>query len=195
MRARPRCVRERCQLVRRRDRRRRIDLVARLSGDEFAVVIPDLTHPEDADATARVLLGRCGAPLSIDGREIVVSCSIGVAIYPQHGETQEALLHAADTALYHAKEVRNSWQRYRPRCGSGGPPHRAVAPCARPSSRAGWPCTISRCSTSPARVRAGVPAWATDSGGNPGRVADAAPVLTGRDFSRRRTRTACSGRP
>ena len=93
---------------------RRSDLVARLSGDEFAVVIPDLTHPEDADATARVLLGRCGAPLSIDGREVVVSCSIGVAIYPQHGETQEALLRAADTAQYHAKEVRTSWQRYSP---------------------------------------------------------------------------------
>lgn len=91
---------------------RRSDLVARLSGDEFAVVIPDITHLDDADAVARVLLGSCGAPLSIDGREVVVSCSIGVAIYPQHGETQEALLRAADTAQYHAKEVRNSWQRY-----------------------------------------------------------------------------------
>lgn len=93
---------------------RRSDLVARLSGDEFAVVIPDIQHPEDADAIARVLLGSCGAPLAIDGREVVVSCSIGVAIYPQHGETQEALLRAADTAQYHAKEVRNSWQRYSP---------------------------------------------------------------------------------
>ena len=93
---------------------RRSDLVARLSGDEFAVVIPDIQNAEDADAIARVLLGSCGAPLTIDGREVVVSCSIGVAIYPQHGETQEALLRAADTAQYHAKEVRNSWQRYSP---------------------------------------------------------------------------------
>ncbi len=88
------------------------DLVARLSGDEFAVVIPDVQHTDDADAVARVLLGSCGAPLSIDGREVVVSCSIGVAVYPQHGQTKDALLRAADTAQYHAKEVRNSWQRY-----------------------------------------------------------------------------------
>jgi diguanylate cyclase (GGDEF)-like protein len=93
---------------------RKSDVVARLSGDEFAVVIPDLVDPEDADTIATVLLGSCGAPLAIDGREVVVSCSIGVALYPQHGHTQEALLRAADTAQYHAKEVRNSWQRYRP---------------------------------------------------------------------------------
>ncbi len=93
---------------------RRSDLVARLSGDEFAVVIPDLQQTEDADAIARVLLGSCGAPMEVDGREVVVSCSIGVAVYPQHGQTQEALLRAADTAQYHAKEVRNSWQRYHP---------------------------------------------------------------------------------
>lgn len=93
---------------------RRSDLVARLSGDEFAVVAPDIQHAEDADAIARVLLSSCGAPLSIDGREVVVSCSIGVALHPQHAQTQEALLRAADTAQYHAKEVRNSWQRYSP---------------------------------------------------------------------------------
>lgn len=93
---------------------RRSDTVARLSGDEFAVVIPEVQHAEDADAIARVLLGSCGAPLAIDGREVVVSCSIGVALYPQHGRTREALLRAADTAQYHAKEVRNSWQRYHP---------------------------------------------------------------------------------
>jgi len=93
---------------------RKSDLVARLSGDEFAVVIPDARHAEDADAIARVLLGSCGAPLSIDGHEVVVSCSIGVALYPQHGHTPEALLRAADTAQYHAKEIRNSWQRYSP---------------------------------------------------------------------------------
>ena len=101
---------------------RRSDLVARLSGDEFAVVIPDLREDEDADAVARVLLTSCAAPLVVDGREIVVSCSIGVAVYPQHGGSKEALLRAADTAQYHAKEVRNSWQRYDTEMNEWRPP-------------------------------------------------------------------------
>jgi diguanylate cyclase (GGDEF)-like protein len=91
---------------------RRTDLVARLSGDEFAIIMPGLQQPEDADAVARVLLSSCAASLAVDNREIVVSCSIGVALYPQHGTTKESLLRAADTAQYHAKEVRNSWQRF-----------------------------------------------------------------------------------
>lgn len=106
---------------------RRSDLVARLSGDEFAVVISDLRESEDADAVARVLLTSCAAPLIVDGREIVVSCSIGVAVYPQHGGSKEALLRAADTAQYHAKEVRNSWQRYDSEMNEWRPPTPALS--------------------------------------------------------------------
>ena len=91
---------------------RRGSLVARLSGDEFAILVPDLQGAEDADAIARVLLSTCSAPVIVDGRDIVVSCSVGVALYPEHGTSKDALLRAADTAQYHAKEVRNSWQRY-----------------------------------------------------------------------------------
>jgi diguanylate cyclase (GGDEF)-like protein len=93
---------------------RKSDMVARLSGDEFAIVLPDIRDDEDAGAIAGVLLSSCGSPLLIDGREVVVSCSIGLAISPQHGTTREALLRSADTAQYHAKESRNSWQVYRP---------------------------------------------------------------------------------
>src|SRR5262245_18355428 len=91
---------------------RKSDVVARLSGDEFAIVLPDVRQPGDAAAIAGVLLNSCGAPMLIEGREVVVSCSIGVAIHPQHGPTMESLIRAADTAQYHAKEVRNSWQAY-----------------------------------------------------------------------------------
>lgn len=96
---------------------RKSDLVARLSGDEFAIVAPMIHDLDDADAIARVLLGSCGAPLTVDGREVIVSCSIGMAIYPQHGKSPDELLRAADTAQYHAKEIRNSWQRYTPEMG------------------------------------------------------------------------------
>lgn len=93
---------------------RKSDLVSRLSGDEFAIVLSNISSEEDAGGIAEVLLSSCSAPLAIDGREVMVSCSIGVAIYPQHGVTREALLRAADTAQYQAKESRNSWQAYRP---------------------------------------------------------------------------------
>jgi diguanylate cyclase (GGDEF)-like protein len=91
---------------------RKSDLVARLSGDEFAMVLPDIGEPGDASAIASVLLSSCAAPLAVEGREVIVSCSIGVAIHPQHGHTKEVLIRAADTAQYHAKETRNSCQVY-----------------------------------------------------------------------------------
>jgi len=106
---------------------RRTDLVARLSGDEFAVVTPDLAHDDDAGTLARVLLDSCRAPLAIDGREVVVSCSIGVAIFPRHGTTQETLLRAADAAQYHAKEVRNSWHEFSPEMRSWRTPAAGLA--------------------------------------------------------------------
>lgn len=93
---------------------RQSDVVARLSGDEFAIVLSDVRSEDDAGAIAGVLLRSCGAPLMIDGREVVVTCSIGLALSPQHGATRDTLLRAADTAQYHAKESRNSCQVYRP---------------------------------------------------------------------------------
>ena len=93
---------------------RHTDVIARLSGDEFALVLPAIRNASDAETIAKVLLGSCGAPLTIENREVIVSCSIGLAIYPEDGVTMEGLLRAADAAQYHAKEVRNSWQRYSP---------------------------------------------------------------------------------
>jgi diguanylate cyclase (GGDEF)-like protein len=91
---------------------RQSDVVARLSGDEFAVVLPDLVGSDDLATIAAVLLGSCAAPLAVESRDVVVSCSIGAAIYPEHGATKEAVLRAADAAQYRAKESRNSWQIY-----------------------------------------------------------------------------------
>ena len=91
---------------------RKSDTVSRLGGDEFAVVLTGGITDADLATIAAVLLKSCAAPLAIDGREVFVSCSIGAAIYPEHGDSKDTLLRAADAAQYRAKEARNSWQLY-----------------------------------------------------------------------------------
>ena len=79
-------------------------LLSRLSGDEFALLIP-LARDRDAAQTARRVLHALSArPPEINGREVSVGASIGVAVFPHDGDTAEALLKAADTAMYRAKE-------------------------------------------------------------------------------------------
>ena len=90
------------------------DTVARLGGDEFTVVIEDLADTEQAERVALKLLEGFVIPLDIDGRnEIVISPSIGISIYPDHGQVPTDLLKYADTAMYQAKDKgRNTFQTY-----------------------------------------------------------------------------------
>ncbi len=90
------------------------DTVARLGGDEFTVVVEDLVDTPQAERVAGKLLSAFVAPLDIDGRtEVVISPSIGISIYPDHGQVPTDLLKFADTAMYQAKEKgRNTWQTY-----------------------------------------------------------------------------------
>jgi diguanylate cyclase (GGDEF)-like protein/PAS domain S-box-containing protein len=83
---------------------RRDDTVARLSGDEFAVAIADLARPDDAALVAQKILDAFGAPFDLGGRETFITASIGVATFPNDGESAEALLKCADIAMYRAKE-------------------------------------------------------------------------------------------
>jgi diguanylate cyclase (GGDEF)-like protein/PAS domain S-box-containing protein len=93
---------------------RESDTVARLGGDEFTVVLEDLKGLEEAEHIARKLLSGFERPLEIDGRtEVVISPSIGVSLYPEHGQVPTDLLKHADTAMYHAKDRgRNTYQVY-----------------------------------------------------------------------------------
>ena len=87
--------------------------VARLGGDEFTVIIPGLTHAEDAAKLARRILSGLAHPIRVAGQEIFVNASIGIAIYPDDGEDLETLLMHADTAMYKAKEQGgSSYQAY-----------------------------------------------------------------------------------
>ena len=88
-------------------------LVARISGDEFVVLLEDCGEASTAVAVARRLLDAAGRPILLDGREIAVSASIGIALYPSDGVDGETLLQRADIAYFRAKEQGgNDYQLY-----------------------------------------------------------------------------------
>lgn len=88
------------------------DLVARLGGDEFAVLLRQLRQSEDALHIAAKILGEMRLPITLPGgEEIGSSLSIGIAVFPEHGNTPHAVLAAADEAMYRAKNTqRGSYQ-------------------------------------------------------------------------------------
>ncbi|HLB14080.1 MAG TPA: PAS domain S-box protein [Burkholderiales bacterium] len=80
------------------------DTVARFSGDEFVVVLPDLVRADDAAIVAQKLIAALAAPFQLNGREAFVGASIGIAFYPADCSDAESLLKAADAAMYRAKD-------------------------------------------------------------------------------------------
>ncbi len=92
---------------------REIDTVARLGGDEFTIILEDIEHPDQAVLVAQKVLDVLVEPFTVDGREFHITASIGIALYPLDEKEADALIKAADTAMYHAKEAgRNSYQFY-----------------------------------------------------------------------------------
>ncbi len=90
---------------------RQYDTVARLGGDEFVLLLTDVEHVQSLAKISDKILALFKVPFLIDGREIFVTASIGIAIYPADGVTADTLLKNADTAMYHAKELgRNGYQ-------------------------------------------------------------------------------------
>ena len=98
-----------------RQRTRESDTVARMGGDEFTVILSNVISSHALVRVARKILSRVAEPVTLDGTEVFVSSSIGIAVFPDDAPDVEGLLQAADTALYKAKDLgKNGYQFFSP---------------------------------------------------------------------------------
>jgi predicted signal transduction protein with EAL and GGDEF domain len=81
------------------------DTICRIGGDEFVVVLPELKRSADAAHVAQKVLEQLSQPLLVEGRELIVTPSIGIAVFPDDGRDAETLIRNSDAAMYHAKEL------------------------------------------------------------------------------------------
>lgn len=106
------------QLIERTARRiekcvRKGDMVARVGGDEFVVILRDIA-PSDVSRVAEKIIENLAEPFIVAGKNLGITTSIGVATYPQDGKDVNALIHSADSAMYEAKRNgKNGYRIYR----------------------------------------------------------------------------------
>jgi diguanylate cyclase (GGDEF)-like protein len=84
---------------------RQEDTVARLGGDEFVIALWELSHADDVAELVSKVMQVLSQPYNIQGRDVSMTASVGVGIYPTHGEEVETLMKSADLALYEAKRT------------------------------------------------------------------------------------------
>jgi diguanylate cyclase (GGDEF)-like protein/PAS domain S-box-containing protein len=96
-----------------KDAIRESDTVARIGGDEFNIMLTDITRPEDVTIIGRKILDSMKKPLRVAGYELLTTASMGISIYPDDSSEIETLYRYADIAMYHAKmQGRNNFQFY-----------------------------------------------------------------------------------
>ncbi|MGB9589240.1 MAG: putative bifunctional diguanylate cyclase/phosphodiesterase, partial [Armatimonadota bacterium] len=83
---------------------RQVDTIARIGGDEFVLILPDLNTSDDANKTANRVMEVLSKPFQVMGHDLFVSASAGISVFPSDGEDVESLVRAADTAMYDAKD-------------------------------------------------------------------------------------------
>lgn len=99
---------------------RESDTAARLGGDEFVLLLP-ATPLVGAVEAARALVDFIVAPITVDGKQLAVGASIGIAVFPDHGRDPDVLLAAADSAMYEAKHSGGGYRTFRAHTGSRQP--------------------------------------------------------------------------
>jgi diguanylate cyclase (GGDEF)-like protein len=90
------------------------DTVARLGGDEFGIALAGLGSPAEAEDVARKLTDALDTPFALDGIDLALGGSIGIATYPDHGDDPDQLLRRAEVAMYVAKAARAPFESYSP---------------------------------------------------------------------------------
>jgi diguanylate cyclase (GGDEF)-like protein/PAS domain S-box-containing protein len=94
---------------------RKSDTVSRQGGDEFVILLPEVTHAADAAISAAKIIAELKDALTIGEHRLRVTVSIGISTFPDNGEDAETLIKNADTAMYHAKQSgRDNFQFFRP---------------------------------------------------------------------------------
>ncbi len=88
-------------------------VISRVGGDEFVVLLRDINDAVDAAAVAKRIIEAVSQPLTVDGKEVVMSASIGIAAFPENGSDSDTLLKQADMAMYSAKaEGKNGYHYF-----------------------------------------------------------------------------------
>jgi diguanylate cyclase (GGDEF)-like protein len=83
---------------------REVDSISRQGGDEFVMVLEDIENPDSVVATARKILQLFEYPFMVSGREMIITASLGISLYPEDGDDVTTLIRNADAAMYRAKE-------------------------------------------------------------------------------------------
>lgn len=100
---------------------RKTDTVARMGGDEFMLLFPDISKSEAVTRLAKKILESMRKPFMLDGRKIYITASIGISIFPKDGAVPNTLIKRADMAMYKAKESgRDNYRYYRARGSKEG---------------------------------------------------------------------------
>ncbi|OXT06363.1 GGDEF domain-containing protein [Thermoanaerobacterium thermosaccharolyticum] len=82
---------------------RETDMVSRVGGDEFVILLTDISSTDETDKVAKRILELFNLPIKLNNHELYVTISMGIAIYPDHGKSERAILENADIAMYKAK--------------------------------------------------------------------------------------------